>query len=341
MRRSKPAVLASFVVALLLGAPLVGRADEIVLTNGDRITGSVRSLTDSKLVVNTEYAGDIKIDLSKIASVQTDAEMTLVLQDDGRLYGKLTGDGKRLQIDSETAAPQIVERDRIAELHRGRVTGEEWSTSGRVTLGASDSEGNTNVRRANLDAELITRNYRNRITLGGRGNYATDEDRETESNALVYGKYDRFLSRKWYVYASTSFENDKFRDIYLRSTVGVGTGYQIYESKLTNLQVEAGLEYVNTNYDTAPTEDYPGLRLATRYDRWLWEDVTQFFFDGSVTMSLEAYEDAFARVQTGLRFPLRNGFLASLQLNVDWDGNPAPDRESIDRTLILGLGYKW
>jgi len=341
MRLLQPAYWAGAAMALLLGIAPASRADQVILTNGDRITGSVESLTDSKLVVKTEYAGDIKIDLSKIASVQTDAEMTLVLKDDGRLYGKLSGDGARLQIDSGTAAPQSVKRDRITDLYRGRVTGEEWKSTGRITLGASDSDGNTNVTRANVDAEIIVRNYWNRFTVGGWGNYATDQGTETESNSLIYGKYDRFLSRKWYAYANTSFENDKFRDIYLRSTVGVGSGYQIYEGKPTNWQVEGGIDYVNTNYYSAPNDDYPGLRLATRYDHWFWEDVTQFFFTGSVTMSLESYENAFAHVQTGLRFPLRNGFLASLQLNVDWEGNPSPGRDSIDRTVILGLGYKW
>lgn len=341
MSTFRPASWAGLVVVLLLGSASVGRADEIVLANGDRITGTIQGLTDSKIVVKTDYAGDIKIDLAGIASLRTDAEMTLVLNDDTRLYGRLSGDGKSLRITTAAAGPQPVERARVGNLLRGQVTGEEWTTTGRANVGAADTDGNTEVRRINVDAEMIMRNARNRFTVGGRGNYATDAGAETESNAIVFGKYDRFVSPKWYYYANTLLENDKLKDVYLRSTIGAGSGYQVYESKLTNWQVEGGLEYVNADYYSAPSNAYPGLRLATRYDRWLWQDFAQFFLNGSVTVSLESTEDAFARTQTGLRFPLQNGLLASLQLNLDWDGNPAPGRESVDRTVVMSLGYKW
>ena len=35
------------------------------------------------------------------------------------------------------------------------------------------------------------------------------------------------------------------------------------------------------------------------------------------------------------------GFAATLGLNVDWDGHPAPGRRSVDRQLVMSLGYRW
>lgn len=330
------------VLALAMGLAWSCHADEIVLRNGDRIQGSITTLTDGKLIVTTDYAGEIAIDVGKIASVRTDTVMTVVLRDGERRVGVLSGDGQGSAVAADPdAAGRRIERAAIAEIRRGRVTGEEWRTTGHATLGASESAGNTRIRRVNLDAETILRNERHRFTLGARTAYATDHGREAESNALVSGKYDRFLSRTWYAYVNGSLKRDKFGDIDLRSTIGAGSGYQIFQGKLSNWQVEGGLDYVNTSYYEAPNDDFPGVRLATRYDRWFGEDVAQVFFDGSVTASLEAIEEAFARTQVGLRLPLHGGLLASLQLNLDWDGNPAPGRESVDRTVVLGLGYRW
>jgi len=52
-------------------------------------------------------------------------------------------------------------------------------------------------------------------------------------------------------------------------------------------------------------------------------------------------EPSFARTQTGLRMPVWKKFVANLQYNVDWNSNPPPGFESIDRTLIFSLGYRW
>jgi hypothetical protein len=69
--------------------------------------------------------------------------------------------------------------------------------------------------------------------------------------------------------------------------------------------------------------------------------VVQLFSNSQGFASLSDVRTSFLRTQSGLRFPLRAGLVASLGLNLDWDGNPAPGRESVDRQLVMSLGYKW
>src|ERR1035438_1228551 len=65
-------------------------ADTIVLTNGDKFTGEVKSLDDGKLTVKLAYADDpIVIDASMLASVKTDKEMKASLADGTTVSGKL------------------------------------------------------------------------------------------------------------------------------------------------------------------------------------------------------------------------------------------------------------
>ena len=47
------------------------------------------------------------------------------------------------------------------------------------------------------------------------------------------------------------------------------------------------------------------------------------------------------RSRSGLRVPFVSGLVASLQLNLDWDSEPASGRRSTDATWLIGLGYAW
>ncbi len=328
---------ARYVLLSLLAAACVCHADQVTLDNGDRLTGTVNRLADGKLMISTEYAGDIKIDVKRIASLQIDSDMTVVLDDDTRLYGRVSGDGQTLEIADHGA----VDMARVRGLERGRVTGQEWKFSGRLALGASDSSGNTNTQNLHWDGEVVARRGKNRYTLGGRGDYARADGAESVNDTVLTAQYDHLLSKKWYVYANTSLENNRFSDIYLRAVGGLGVGYQWLDTERTRLALEAGPSYVYTNYYTQATEHNLAARLVTKFDYWLWQHAVQFFNYNEFYPGLDRYENSFLRSQTGLRFPLVDKFLATAQLNLDWNGNPPPGKVKLDQTVILSLGYRW
>jgi len=48
-----------------------------------------------------------------------------------------------------------------------------------------------------------------------------------------------------------------------------------------------------------------------------------------------------ARTRTGLRVPLWENFLATLEYSVNWNSHPPPGFVTTDRMLLLALGYHW
>lgn len=318
-------------------------ADTVLLTNGDRITGTVQRLKSSKLEVATPYAGTIGIDVDSIVSIETEGDFTVILKDYSRHAGRLVqGPAGQLSVLPEAgAAPIPVSPDRVTALLPGRLSEQDWRVTGRVNAGYTSTSGNTEVTRATLDSEVIARRHLDRWLLTARGTEATERNDETEANATVGIKYDRFIDERRYAYAGSTFEHDRFKDLRLRVTLGVGGGYQAIDRAATHLALESGLDRVRTDYFATPDEANTALRLAARFDHWLFKDVAQFFHNSEMFASLDDIRDTFARTQTGLRVPLKGGFIASAQINVDWDGDPAAGRRSIDRTTILSLGYKW
>ncbi len=333
--------LANFWLVAVCLAMSSALADEVVLHNGDRITGEVVRIENGKLTVKTPYAGTIKIDRKDIASLTTDKPVYIVIDEINRVQATIIAAeaGTVTLSDGDWMATGPLALDRITGLTREPEPAVK--VRGRINIGVSSTSGNTQTEKLHADAEVIARSAKNRFTIGGGTKRTKDREVETESNSRAYLKYDHFITKKWYAYANADTERDKFKDIKLRTTLGVGTGYQFLESKKTNLSVEGGINYVNTDFEFAPDDSYPAGRWAIRFDRFLFESNTQFFHQHEACFGLEDSDNIFVRTQTGLRWPVLEGLDATAQYNVDWDNNPAAGRVKTDRAVLFTLGYRW
>jgi putative salt-induced outer membrane protein YdiY len=329
--------------ALLVCLCSTAAADTVTLDNGDRISGKVERLRAGRLEIDTPYAGRLWIDAARVTTVETDGDVTVIMRDYSRRTGRLVaGTPGTLAIQARPdVSPTTVPPDRVAALLPGRIGEEDWRFTGRVNAGLTDSSGNTEVRRTNLDAEAIARRNLDRWSLTMRGNNATDRQQQTAENATIGLKYDRFVTEQLYFYGGSSLEHDPFKDIRLRTNLGVGAGAQVLDRTSTHLSLESGLDRVRTDYFAGQDLTNTALRIAIRFDHWVLPDRAQVFHTGETFLSIDNISRSFTRTQTGLRVPLRDGLLATVQWNLDWDGNPAPGRVSRDQATILSLGYRW
>ena len=326
---------------ILCAAPDV-LADVVTLANGDRITGKIQRIEKGKLVISTEYAGEIKIDWSHISALTSDGPMTVQLTDESRVYGTLAGDGSSLKVLSVEGGPERdVPPGEVEAVYPGNMLQPKFAFSGRLNLGATQTSGNTHTGTLHADAELIARKGRDRYTVGGAVNRSSENDAETASNALGYLKYDRFLTKKWYATAQGTGEHDVFKDLYFRGTAGAGLGYQWIESARTNLALESGLDYVYSNFYSEPTQAYPAPRVALKFDYFIVPNRLQFFHQDEEHFGFGGDTSSFARTQTGLRVPIWTNLLTTLQYNVDWNEHAPAGFSHLDRMLLVTLGYHW
>jgi len=329
-------------LAVLGASASITLADTVILDNGDRITGRIQRADSGKVIIATDYAGEIRIDWAHIETLTSDEAMTVNLDDATRVYGKLAMQGGNIDVTSPDGLSQrSVPVKQVEAIAPGNMLKDQLVTSGQLNIGGSRTSGNTQNSIVHIDGELIARQGPDRYTVGALFNRATDRGAETAENAKLYAKYDRFFAKKWYGTINTTFEHDPFADIQLRTTAGVGIGYQALASARTNLALESGVDYVETNHYQLSTESYPAVRLALKFDSYLIPDRLQVFQGTELYIARGQDEPSFARTQTGLRVPVWNKFVANLQYNVDWNSNPPPGFESIDRTLIFSLGYRW
>jgi putative salt-induced outer membrane protein YdiY len=212
----------------------------------------------------------------------------------------------------------------------------------RANVNITSERGNTDSDNYYFDGEFVARTKKNRYKIGGELSKEESDGTTTSQNWLAYGNYSHFLDKKWYLYADTLFEHDEFKDLDLRSTLGAGAGFQIFETPLLNLSILAGLAKVDENFDVAEDDDYTAGQWSVNYDQYFFKKFVQLFHVSTGYVSFEDTNDWFYRTRTGLRFPVYKGFTATVQYNYDYDHHPSEDAEDKEDTkFIFLLGYEF
>jgi putative salt-induced outer membrane protein YdiY len=327
------------------------QADQVILKNGDIISGRVVNKSGDILTVNTTYAGDIKINWKDVSTLSTDKQMPTLLGNDDYLKtsilpadsGNVRLSGKDADTPKDAIDNQVYGLNDILYINpTPEESGRGYRYSGRANLALSNTSGNSNNQMLHLDGEVQKRARDYRITLGGEANRSEDNNIRSASNSRLYTSYDSFYTKSNFVYVRGALENDRFKDIKLRSLVGVGYGYQIFETEKTRLSVRGGPDYVNVDRYIAESESFPALG-------WNVDFLHQLTYFPTMPMEIFHVQDGYRgfnsegdillKTRTGLRIPLNKGFVATIQYNLDWEKNPAPGRKSFDRQLLIGLGY--
>ena len=324
-------------VLLLLATAVTAAADEILLTNGDRFTGTVVSLGGGTLVVDTTY-GQVKIPWASVAGVVITDPVIVTM-------AGATTPPAEVRIAAGDAAGRVtlnpggpIELAQIAALARPMpaVTMTGGANAGFITTG-----GNTDVNSLRLDGDVAIRQLANRYTASAAVNRAKDAGRETAENWNVGLNYDRFLTTRLFASANAIFTNDRFRDLDLRTALGVGLGYQVFDTARVKLTANAGLGWVNENFDVAEDDSYTALREAVSLDIFLVPDRMQFFHQHDGYFGVTGDDNLFVRMKNGVRLGLFGGLVTTAQVDLDYDRSPAPGRENTDRTFALTFGYRF
>ena len=95
-------IVAGLLLFLLLAIPAL--ADQVVLKNGDRLTGSITKSDGKQLVIKTDYAGDVTVKFDAIQSLTSTGDLHVGLP--GKtVVGPVTTSGDDVIVATKTAGP--------------------------------------------------------------------------------------------------------------------------------------------------------------------------------------------------------------------------------------------
>lgn len=307
-------------------------ADQVTMANGDRLSGAVVHKDGEVLVLRTTYAGEVRLRLADVAAIATDEPVDLLLDDGTQLRARLGEPA-----EGEAVAPALAQIRYINPTPDE--AGNGYEREGRLGLMAAQTRGNSESERFRGEADLILRAQTHRWTLGAERNHGRDSGVTSTSNWRTQARFDRFFTPKEFLYARVTLENDRYKDIRLRSQTGGGYGYQIYEDDATTLDVRGGLTYVTVRHYDAVRESYPAVSWGMDLRHRLRLFTGEVFHEQEGTRGLGGENGTVLQTKTGLRVPLAEQLSATAQVNADWESQPAPGRKESDTTLMLGISY--
>jgi putative salt-induced outer membrane protein YdiY len=248
-----------FTLFLLLSFPALA-ADQVVLTNGDTITGAIVKKDGGKLTIKSEFLGEVTMPWSAVKSIRSDAELSVVLPSGETVKGKIASAGDQLQIAAGTGtktaplAGVAAVRDAAEQHHFERLLHpgilELWN--GNLDIGLALARGNarSDMLSTAFTAGRATRTdkimlYFNQIYSTARANNLTS----TIASAVRGGwKYNRNVSARMFLTGFNDYEHDRFQNLNIRFVAGGGAGVKAVKSEHTQLDFDAGIDYQRENF---------------------------------------------------------------------------------------------
>ncbi len=310
-------------------------ADQIEFGDGNVLQGTVTRLEKGTLTFSTEYAEKIQIPVEKIQTLFTDKAVKIKMVNDSILTGKLTTleDGQIAVILEPVGETVPFQWDQVKNINEppGR-----WD--GHFGLGGNIQTGN--VDRASVSFSFDTRRnwQHDRFQFRILHNYAEKDGSITARNTFGATKFDHFFTDDFFSAFSLEVLKDEFKDLNLRSIVGLGLGYRIWNDDVKTLELEAGATYFSEDLDVGQDDQFISGRIGLTFSYKIIENL--FFKDYLLYYpSFEDPKEYRLRNEASLVSKLGRGWALKLTHIFDQNSTPSPGIDDKDQQFIFSFQY--
>jgi hypothetical protein len=337
------ALTVGLVTAGLPGAARAARVDVVVvLQNGSRVIGEVRSMQKGRLELGTDDMGTIQVEWGNVTQVTAPEFFEVERMDGGLLFGSLRpGPGEGLLEVVADWGTELVPLDRVARIQR--VKSGFWERfKGSAGVGASYTSA-SELLQLEFDGDLRYRRPKFEFTASANGVLTRQPDVEDTRRASLNVGYARLFSNRQRVFTQGTLEQNQALGYDLRTSVlggwartlarntrnefVAGGGLSVNREKpvegesTTNLEAAAGFDYSNFAYDFPNTD----IRIsATGY------------------LGLNQWGRFRLEAKASLRRELLSDFYIGMNAYESYDSQPATEgARKNDWGAGLTLGYSF
>ncbi|HEX3352312.1 MAG TPA: DUF481 domain-containing protein [Terriglobales bacterium] len=269
---SKLKLLAVFVIFLL---PASLFADQIVLKNGDRLTGSIEKSDAKTLVIKTEFAGEVTVEWPAVEVINSTAPLHVSLSNGQTVVGTVTTSDDTVAVVTSTGTVNqpkasvtklLSEAEQAAydkSLHPGLLEG--WQ--GGANVGFALTRGNSQTKNLALAFNADRKGWHDKLSLYTNSVYATNDAAGaipgTTADAVQGGiRYDHDFTPRLFAYVGADFQTDALQTLDLRSVFGGGLGVHAIKNDHTTLDLLGGLNYTREKYDLLPSRSFAAISVG-------------------------------------------------------------------------------
>ena len=251
----KIAISLSLLASLFWVTPTLG--DELLLTNGDRVSGETLGLDENSLDFQSDVFGTITTPWDAVDTLRSESPLYVTYSDNQLALGTVVINDRDVVIESveagtlrmpRTAILGIRSRSRheeyLRELERQTSPGlaDLWAASVDGALSLTD--GNADTRSVNLGLRAARTTGRDRTSFYLTSLFASNSTSgtpTTTANAIRGGmRHEKDLNDRVFAFGFTDLEFDRFQDLDLRLVLGGGVGLKLVNTSRTAFQFFGG-----------------------------------------------------------------------------------------------------
>lgn len=254
-------------------------ADQVVLKNGDRVTGKIVRKDAESVTIQTDAMGAVRIKWSAVESVVSESPVAVTLEDGKIIEGTVsTGEGK-VSVEMKGGEKLSFEQRSIiairskdeqskfeAEQRRSTGRGPFALWSGTIDAGFSLTSGNSDTRTFAGGFKGVREAPKNKFTAYANAlqvrNSSTGTVRITAQSVWWGARYDADFKTKWFTFASSDFEYNKPQKLDIRTVLGGGIGYHAIKKEGTTLDFTLGGTNNYENFSTGLTRNSAELLIG-------------------------------------------------------------------------------
>lgn len=332
-RKHRFAAAVLFVAAILLAGPVV--ADQVIMKNGDIITGNISKIEDDEVFIEPSYADEFSVKLAEVVSIDADETFEIELEDGSNVdasFAHGTDGMQTLVIDGE---PRDIPME---ELTLATEPEPYYDRTSHVDVNMTWNGGNTDSRNNLIyaDTSLKLGDHRHMGDLTIRRDQT--DGIYTKKQDLFNYSYNWFFSNPWYMGGTLSYERDPIRELDHRYTAGLIFGRDVFNDANRFLTMSLGAGWSEEEYyATGPESGATGL-WNLQYTQDFVGGNMAFFHNHNINYQFFADNNLIFKSNTGFRFDVYKDVYTSISLRYDYETEPALGAENDDTTLAIGVG---
>lgn len=257
----KLAAAAAFVALLSFGSESL-YADQIVMKNGDRVTGSIIKKDDTSVTIKSAHFGTITLPWAEVDSAKADTPINIVLPDK-TVTGTLEVAKDKVELTTggttRTIPPTdvVALRDAAEQRTYERLLNPGWMDlwAGNAHIGWAGTAGNAKTATFTMGsaAARVTRTDKTNVYFNAiKASALVNGVSAATAQAMRGGiGYNRNLKPRVFLNLFNDWETDKFQFLDLRTVLGAGLGYSAWKAERGRLDLVGGMAWNRERFSPA------------------------------------------------------------------------------------------
>ncbi|WP_221029757.1 DUF481 domain-containing protein [Actomonas aquatica] len=341
---------------LVLAVANAGHAAELLLTNGDRLTGLIVNRTAEAVVLSSTMLGEIEIPVANIDRIDTESGLnTDPIPEEKPVQAEETQVVKAKPQPAPPVAPPTPKPDSSPTPAADTFFSFLNPWSGKLELGFRQIDGRTDATHFDFRASAESKMGRNSLKASARLLYSEQDTKVTNERYDGSFRWRRELGERTFAQTLTSYYRDPIKLIDNNWEQNVGAGYRLFKNDDHTINVGAGLtaQYRQTNIDDGSV--YALVEVFQDYSYQISEKVkfsqnavaqyspdgqARFISVGNQPSVVDTGESNYKlRFDTTLQGTITRSISLNLRYEYEFDNAVATEDARADQRIISSIGY--